>query len=147
VSWELLGTLSVVLVLGISAMGSGIGMYIGANAAIGAAKKRFKANQNVPMLILSFVGFPLTLTIYGFIIMQQMLSIQIGADNAARIFAFAISASVVMSAIAIIEGMVGANASEALCETGKGAAFYIIILGILETVALFTMVFTITNLV
>jgi V/A-type H+-transporting ATPase subunit K len=40
-----------------------------------------------------------------------------------------------------LQGKAGACASDALAETGKGFGNYIMVLGLLETVALFVMVF------
>jgi V/A-type H+-transporting ATPase subunit K len=45
-----------------------------------------------------------------------------------------------------MQGRAGANAADAFAETGKGFGNYIIILGVIETVALFVMVFLITAL-
>ena len=42
---------------------------------------------------------------------------------------------------AYFQGRVAASASDALGETGKGTANYFIVIGIVETVALFTLVF------
>ena len=39
------------------------------------------------------------------------------------------------------QGKIAAGASDALSETGKGTANYFIVIGIAETVALFTLVF------
>ncbi|MBA7649646.1 hypothetical protein ES703_57443 [subsurface metagenome] len=40
-----------------------------------------------------------------------------------------------------LQGKAGACASDALAETGKGFGNYIMVLGLIETVALFVMVF------
>jgi len=47
---------------------------------------------------------------------------------------------------AFMQGKAGAKAADALAETGKGFGNYIMVLGIIETVALFVMVFTMTAL-
>jgi len=39
------------------------------------------------------------------------------------------------------QGKAGASASDAFAETGKGFGNYILVLGLIETVALFVMVF------
>ena len=46
----------------------------------------------------------------------------------------------------IWQGKAGARASDALGETGKGFGNYIMVIGVVETVALFVMVFTMTAL-
>ena len=134
------------VVLGISAFGVAIGMGISGTAAIGAGKRCYKANKPPPMLMLTFVGFPLTEVIYGFIIMQQMLAVTVTPENAGMLLGYGISAGLAMAMVAIAEGKAGAAACDSLSDTGKGVAFYVSILGIIETVALFAMVFTITNL-
>ena len=47
--------------------------------------------------------------------------------------------SMCMSAVA--QGKAGAAGSDALAETGKGFAQYIMVVGLCETIALFSMVF------
>ena len=41
----------------------------------------------------------------------------------------------------MMQGKAGASASDALAETGKGFTNYIMVVGLIETVALFAMVF------
>jgi V/A-type H+-transporting ATPase subunit K len=143
---QIIGMLGAGLVLGISAFGTAIGMGIAGTAAIGASKRCYKANKPAPMLMLTFVGFPLTEVIYGFIIMQQMLAIPVTVENAGMMFGYGVGAGLAMAMVAIAEGRAGAAACDSLSDTGKGVSFYVAILGIIETVALFAMVFTITNL-
>ena len=45
-----------------------------------------------------------------------------------------------------MQGKAGASAADAFAETGKGFGNYLIVLGIIETVALFVMVFLMTTL-
>jgi V/A-type H+-transporting ATPase subunit K len=143
---KILGMLGPGLVLGIAAIGTAIGMSIAGAAAIGAAKRCFKANKPVPMLMLTFVGFPLTETIFGLIILQQMLSVTLTPENAGLLLGYGVGAGTALGVVATAEGKVGAAACDSLSDTGKGVAFYVGVLGIIETVALFAMVFTITNL-
>jgi V/A-type H+-transporting ATPase subunit K len=46
-----------------------------------------------------------------------------------------------MGVSAWMQGKAGAGASDALAETGKGIANYLMVLGVIETVALFVLVF------
>jgi V/A-type H+-transporting ATPase subunit K len=48
---------------------------------------------------------------------------------------------IAMGLSAWYQGIIGAAASDALAETGKGFGNYLMALGIIETVALFVMVF------
>ena len=119
-SYQILGMLGAGLVLGISAFGTAIGMGISGTAGIGAAKRCFKANKAAPMLMLTFVGFPLTETIYGFIIMQQMLAVAVTPENAGMLLGYGIGAGITMAMVAIAEGKAGAAAfhSVSLGEAG-----------------------------
>jgi V/A-type H+-transporting ATPase subunit K len=51
-----------------------------------------------------------------------------------------------MGVSAWMQGKAGANAADAYAETGKGFGNYIMVLGVIETVALFVMVFLITTI-
>ena len=53
-------------------------------------------------------------------------------------------AGLAMAFSAYIQGKAGAKAADAVGETGKGFGNYIMVVGIVETVALFVMVFTMT---
>jgi len=50
-------------------------------------------------------------------------------------------AGLAMAASAYMQGKAAARACDALAETGKGFGQYIMVLGVIETVALFVMVF------
>jgi len=52
-----------------------------------------------------------------------------------------------MGISAWMQGKAGAAAADALAETGKGFTNYLIVLGIIETVALFVMVFLLGKIV
>ena len=67
-----MGSLGTALVLGISALGSAIGISIAGQASIGAWKKCYMSNKAAPFILTVFAGAPLTQTIYGFLLMQQM---------------------------------------------------------------------------
>ena len=100
-------------------------------------------NKPAPFLLVVFAGAPLTQTIYGFLLMQTMLASAANADIAKQCFllgmGFACGLSMCMSAIA--QGKAGAAGSDALGETGKGFTNYIMVVGLCETIALFSMVF------
>ena len=143
---QVIGTMGAGLVMGVAALGAALGMSIAGTAAVGAAKRCYKANKPVPMMMLTFAGFPLTGAIYGYIIMQQMKNVAVSAANSGLMFGFGLGAGLAIGLAMIAEGKVGAAACDALSDTGKGIGFYVAILGIIETVALFVMVFTMTNL-
>jgi len=142
-----LGLLGASLVLGITAIGAGLGIGGCAQAAIGAWKKCFITNKPAPMTLLVFAGFPLTQVFYAFILMGQIKTAAFSnPENGILYVGFAIAAGFAIGLTAYIQGKAGASACDALCETGKGFAQYISVIGISEPVALFTMVFTMISL-
>jgi V/A-type H+-transporting ATPase subunit K len=96
-------------------------------------------NKPAPFILTVFAGAPLTQTIYGFLLMQTMLSSQ---KDGVFLLALGVLAGIVMAASAFFQGKAGAAGSDALGETGKGFAQYIMVVGLCETVALFGLVFS-----
>ena len=142
-----LGLLGAGLVMGIAAIGSGLGIGFAGQATIGAWKKCYIANKPAPMMLLAFAGAPLTQTFYGFILMGQMVdAAHATPDNAWLYVGFGIASGLAMAFSAIFQGKAGAAAADAQAETGKGFAQYIAVVGIAETVALFAMVLTMISL-
>ncbi|MCM8765380.1 MAG: V-type ATP synthase subunit K [Candidatus Omnitrophica bacterium] len=126
-------------VLSLSALGSGLGAGIAGMAAIGAWKKAFSQNRMAPFLMVAFVGAPLTQTIYGMIVMNRMAEL---VNKGAHLWGIGIFSGLAMGLSALMQGKAAAVACDALGETGKGFANYIVVLGIIETVALFILVFS-----
>ena len=142
-----LGLLGAGLVMGIAAVGSGLGIGFAGQSTIGAWKKCYVANKGAPMMLLAFAGAPLTQTFYGFILMGQMQTAAVASpENAWLYLGFGIASGFAMAFSAIVQGKVGAAAADAQGETGKGFAQYIAVVGIAETVALFAMVLTMISL-
>ena len=131
------------LVMGIAALGSAIGIGIAGQAAIGAWKKCYMVNKVAPFILTVFAGAPLTQTIYGFLLMQQMKS---ATADPAFLLGLGISAGVAMALSAVAQGKAGASGADALAETGKGFSQYITVVGLCETVALFALVFSMVAL-
>ena len=69
---EIWGMAGAVLCLAMAAVGSVLGTGAAGMAAIGAWKKNFAANKEVPFILIAFVGAPLTQTIYGCILMNNI---------------------------------------------------------------------------
>jgi V/A-type H+-transporting ATPase subunit K len=63
--------------------------------------------------------------------------------NPGETFALGVFAGLGIGVAAVTQGIAAAGGADAMGETGKGFANYLMICGIGETVALFTMVFTI----
>ena len=144
---QILGFIGAGIVMGISALGSGVGIGIAGSATIGAWKRCYKANKPAPMTLLTFAGAPLTQTIYGFILMQQMLNaLNAGSVKGGQLLGMGIGSGLGIAFSAIAQGQAGAAGADAFSETNKGFANYIAVVGICETVALFTMVLSMTTL-
>ena len=101
--------------LGLSAMGSAFGAGFAAQASVGAWKKCYANGKPAPFIMVAFSGAPLTQSIFA--------GLAIGLS-------------------AFFQGKVAAASADALGETGKGTANFFIVIGIIETVALFTLVFS-----
>ena len=138
-----LGQLGAGIVMGIADLGSAIGIAIAGQAAIGAWKRCYMNNKPAPFILTVFAGAPLTQTIYGFLLMQTMkAAADAGSVNGAFMVGIGLFSGIAMAASAIAQGKAGAAGSDALGETGKGFAQYIMVVGLCETVALFAMVFS-----
>ena len=133
------GMLGAAVCMGIAAIGSAIGIGIAGQGAIGAWKRCYVNNKPAPFILTVFAGAPLTQTIYGFLLMQQMASSE---KNPGFLLGLGIASGLAMCFSAIAQGKAGAAGSDALGETGKGFAQYIMVVGLCETVALFAMVFS-----
>jgi V/A-type H+-transporting ATPase subunit K len=131
--------------LGLSAAGSALGTGFAATAAVGAWKKCYAANKPAPFILLGLVGAPITQTLYGMILMFIMLGLKAQGAGVA-VLTLGIFAGLGIGLSALFQGRAGAAACDAQAETGQGLTNYFGALGIVETVAIFTMVFTIIAL-
>ena len=129
--------------LAFAAMGSALGTGAAGMAAIGAWKKLLSQSKAAPFIITVFVGAPLTQTFYGLILRNRIQQANLGADASAYLFEMAMGlvAGLAIGLSAYMQSKAAASASDALAETGKGFANYMIVIGIIETVALFVMLF------
>ena len=124
--------------LALAAVGSALGTGAAGMAAVGAWKKCYAQSKTAPFLLLVFVGAPLTQTIYGLILMNNIES---AVAKGQFFWGLGILGGLAMGMSAWMQGKAAAGASDALAETGKGFANYLIVLGIIESVALFVMAF------
>ena len=138
-----LGLLGAALVMGIAAIGSAFGIGIAGQAAIGSWKKCYMSNKAAPFILTVFAGAPLTQTIYGFLLMQQ---IKTATADPGFLLVLGIGAGIAMAFSAVFQGKAGAVGADALAETGKGFSQYITVVGLCETVALFALVFSMVAL-
>ncbi|MDB4349639.1 V-type ATP synthase subunit K [Omnitrophica bacterium] len=128
--------------LALAAVGSALGTGVAGMAAIGAWKKAFLQNKAAPFILVAFVGAPLTQTIYGFILKNQIKAANLPPDSYLYQMVLGAIAGLAIGFSAWMQGKAGARASDALAESGKGFANYLMVLGIIESVALFVMGFT-----
>ena len=133
--------------LGLPGLVSAWGCGAAAMAAAGAWKKIYMQNKPAPFQLLVFSGLPLSQTIYG-VVLFMMIHMR-----AAECYAFwpvfvflGLFAGIALCASALYQGKAAAAACDAFAETGKGFANYIMVLGIIETVALFALAFAIIAL-
>lgn len=138
-----LGMLGIALAMGIAATGSAIGIGIAGQASIGAWKKCYLSNKAAPFILTAFAGAPLTQTIYGFLLMQQMRN---STADPAFLLGIGVASAVAMALSAVFQGKAGAAGADALAESGKGFSLYITVVGLCETVALFALVFSMVAL-
>ncbi len=136
-----MGKLGGAAMLGLSAIGSGLGAGVAAQAAVGAWKKCYAQNKMAPFMLVAFIGAPLSQTIYGFIVEGQIVKAAVAGAPWQQLLGAGLFGGVAMGVSAWLQGKAGACASDALAETGQGTANYFMALGIIETVALFTLAF------
>ena len=133
--------------LGLSGAGSALGTGLAASAAVGAWKKCYAANKPAPFLLLSFVGAPITQTLYGMILMFTMLGKvgKVAAGSGVPVLVAGVFAGLAIGLSALFQGPAAA-ACDAQAETNQGFTNYLAALGIVETVAIFAMVFALIAL-
>lgn len=136
-----LGLIGLAAALGLAAGGSAIGIGSAGVSAIGAWKKCYLQNKPVPFLLIAFVGAPLTQTIYGLILMNTLVQANTNGVDVTVILGAGIFGGLAMGLSAWFQGLAGAASSNAFTETGKGFANYLLVLGLVESVALFVLVF------
>lgn len=134
------GLIGIGAALALAAIGSALGAGAAGMASVGAWKKCFAQNKPAPFMLVAFVGAPLTQTIYGFILMNTLKAAADKIDPGLLLGA-GVLGGIAMGFSAWFQGRAGACAADALAETGKGFGNYIMVLGLIETVALFVMVF------
>ena len=135
-----IGLIGIGSALAFAAMGSAIGSGTAGMAAVGAWKRAFVQNRPAPFLLVAFVGAPLTQTIYGLILLNTLAAAVADVD-AGLMLGAGIAGGIAMGLSAWFQGRAAAVACDAFGETGKGFGNYLLVLGLVETVALFVLVF------
>ncbi|WP_100613761.1 V-type ATP synthase subunit K [Confluentibacter citreus] len=134
------------LSLSIASIGSAIGTGIAGMAAIGAWKKMITNGQKASTAMLIFVGAPLSQVIYGMILKNAIADANLAPESYIWQIIIGLFAGAAMAGSAIFQGKTGARACDAIASGANDTAKYIMVIGIVETVALFVMIFTMTGL-
>ena len=133
--------------IGLAAIGSAYGCGSAACAAVGAWKKCYALNKPAPFQLLIFAGAPLSQTIYGMIIMFIIMGAQLNNPGLWYVYmVVGILSGIAMGISAVWQGISAAAACDAFADTGKGFTNQLMVLGIVETVAIFVMAFAIVLL-
>ncbi len=130
--------------LAFAAIGSALGTGTAGMAGIGAWKKCYAQDKPAPFILLVFIGAPLSQTIYGLLLLlafNKMALLETASFMWPAVLGAGIIGGIAMGMSAWYQGKVGAAGSDALGETGQGFGNYLTTLGIVETVALFVMIF------
>jgi V/A-type H+-transporting ATPase subunit K len=131
--------------LSFAAIGSALGTGTAGMAGIGAWKKCYLQGKPAPFILLVFIGAPLSQTIYGLLLLLAFNKMAIDPAVASVMWPAVLGAGIIggiaMGMSAWYQGKAGAAGSDALAETGQGFGNYLTTLGIVETVALFVMIF------
>ena len=145
--WRFLGQMGAVLCLGMAAVGSAIGIGLAGQAAAGAWAKEAKAGKTLSFTYIILLGMPISQTLYAMIVMNNMGTVfteapAVAVANAGALLGIGLATGLGEMLSAWMQGAAGAAGIRAMSEgEGKGFAFIIIALGIVETVGVFTMVF------
>ncbi len=130
------------MALSFGAIGSALGTGTAGMAAIGAWKKCYLQSKAAPFILLVFIGAPLSQTIYGMLLLGTIG--KLAAENALMwpaMLGGGMIGGIAIGLSAWYQGKAGASGADALAETGQGFGNYLTTLGIVETVALFVMIF------
>ncbi len=141
---DFLGQLGMGLALGLAAVGSAMGIGAAGRAAAGAWSKEAKAGKPLDFKYIILVGMPLTQTFYAFLLLfiglgKAVYDPAILAANAGALFTIGLGCGLGELASAYLQGLIGASGIRCMSEgEGKGLAFIIIAMGIVESVGLFS---------
>jgi V/A-type H+-transporting ATPase subunit K len=141
--WAFLGQLGLALAFGLAAMGSSLGIIAAGRAAAGAWAKEAKGGMALRFNYIIFVGAPISQTFYAMIVMVQMAKVlEHASSSAGLMLGIGLATGIGEMVSAWGQGLIGAAACRCLSEgEGKGLAFLLIAIGIIETVGILTMVF------
>jgi len=132
--------------LALASIGSSMGAGVAGMSAVGAWKRAFAHNKAAPFILVAFVGAPLTQTVYAMILRNAIRSTNWPPEARWQVFMLGAFAGFAIGLSAYYQGLCGAKAADAFGEYGKGFGNLIMVVGIIETVAIFTLVFSLMAL-
>ncbi|MHC4165954.1 MAG: V-type ATP synthase subunit K [Planctomycetota bacterium] len=141
-----LGQMGIVLMLGLAAFGSSVGIGMAGQSAAGAWGKAGKAGKTLNFTYIILLGMPISQTLYAMIVMNKLGQVLQNSEtaiaNAGLLFGIGLATGLGEMLSAWMQGLIGAAGIRSLSESeGKGFAFLLIAMGIVETVGIFAMVF------
>jgi V/A-type H+-transporting ATPase subunit K len=144
---QFFGQLGGVLGLGLAALGSSVGIGLAGQSAAGGWAKEARAGKSLSFTYIILVGMPISQTLYAMIVMNNIAGLykehpEVAIANAGLLFGIGLATGLGEMVSAWFQGAIGAAGVRSLSESeGKGFAFIVIAMGIIETVGIFTMVF------
>jgi len=138
-----LGQLGAVLSLFVAAVGSCLGVSAAGTSAAGAWAKDARAGKPLRFIYIVMVSAPITQTVYGFLVMLQIVD-KLGGGVASGITLLGIGLATGIGEMisAWVQGIIGAGGCRMISEAdGKGFALVVIAIGIAETVGIFVLIF------
>ena len=135
------------LALGIGAIGSSLGIGVAGRAAAGAWAKDAKAGHGLRFTYIILLGMPISQTLYAMIVMNKIKALVVDSPemairNAGMLLMVGIGTGIAEMFSAWMQGQIGAAGIRSMSDSeGKGFAFLLIAMGIVETVGIFAMVF------
>ncbi len=135
------GLIGIGAAFALSACGSALGTGVAAQSAVGAWKRAYMQNRPASFLLVALTGFPLSQSFYGLILMNTIVSSLVKGLDSGTVLGIGVFGGLAIGTSAYLQGRAAASACDAFGETGKGFAQYVLVLGIVESVALLAMVF------
>ena len=148
-----LGQMGAALALGLAAVGSALGIGVAGRAAAGAWAKEAKAGIGMRFTYIILLGMPISQTLYAMIVMKRIAGVLLDVKTmavrpdvtvayAGLLLAVGLGTGIAEMFSAWMQGQIGAAGIRGLNESeGKGFAFIIIAMGVVESVGIFAMVF------
>ena len=131
------------IAVGLAAIGSTLGCGIAGAAAIGAWKKCYQQGKPAPFLLMALVGAPLSQTIYAMIMMIIIKGKIMNHPEHMPIYvAIGLIGGLAQMTSAIFQGRAAAGGCVSYAETGQGFANSLMVLGVIETCAIFALIFS-----